>query len=784
MSYNITRFNGKAIIALADGTINTTLDVTLVGKNYAGYGLPQNENFVHLLENFSNVSPPTAPISGEIWFDSDATHLKLNVNDGSGWKTVANMNVGSTYLGTNPADGDGGTFVGASLTVGDMWWDTVNNQLNVSNGPGFTLVGPQSVTGFAATQMQSANQQGVPIQKAVVNSNTVFTISSAQVSSSTLTGFPTIYSGITLNTNAKLHGTATNADTLNNFASSHFAPISNPSFLTGITTTDDGVQIGTVFNLSNIGSTPTITNSVSNTITFKTTAGGNLVSPLQLVAQDALPGTPTSSLGTNFRKWYSVYANTFNGVATKSLTLNVDGQFLSANVDGTVPNTVVARDANGNIFSPAFTGALHGNADTATYSTDSAHAALAAVADYIEWTNVANRPANFVFNDNNITTWNINIRGNVSGNTAGTHTGPVIGNVTGNVTGNIIGQHIGNITGSLLALDSTVLVDASIKQIGYTGASLVGNLQGTLTGNATGSLISADRTTTLIDATSKQIGYYQANLQGILTGSVIGNVTGNASTATKLQTTRTIANIPFDGTANINPSTDNIYEGVVNRYFTEARARSSINVSGGLSYNASTGTINGPVLASVATTGDYNQLINKPYIPPGTNFASLNNNLNSIVDSIVGAIDLNLNSSSYNQTVRGHNAAGVGYGSGWSSAITGGSSGSPVVTFTVDIATILGLNGNPASLYWKGNYSFNLAPSLTRVYDNRNSYYNFGTGIWSISASPVTADNNSAQYGVFTVQVSATDLAHPYHGTSVSAGWIGISSRTNNVYSG
>jgi hypothetical protein len=196
-------------------------------------------------------------------------------------------------------------------------------------------------------------------------------------------------------------------------------------------------------------------------------------------------------------------------------------------VDGTVPNTVVARDENGNIFSPAFTGALHGNADTATHSTDSAHAALAAVANYIEWTNVANRPANFVFNDNNITTWNINISGNVSGNTAGTHTGPVIGNVTGNVTGNIIGQHIGNITGSLLALDSTVLVDASIKQIGYTGASLVGNLQGTLTGNATGSLISADRTTTLMDATIKQIGYYQANLQGILTGSVIGDVTGS-----------------------------------------------------------------------------------------------------------------------------------------------------------------------------------------------------------------------------------------------------------------
>jgi hypothetical protein len=785
MSYNITRFNGTSIIALADGTINTSLDVTLVGKNYAGYGLPQNENFVHLLENFSNDTPPTSPISGEVWFDSTTTNLKLNVNDGSGWKTVANMNVGPTPNGTNPTSGEGGTFVAAPLTIGDMWWDTINNQLNVSNGPGFTLVGPQSVTGFAATQMQSVNQQGVPIQKAVVNGNTIFTVSSAQVTGSTLGGFPTIFQGITLNSGFKLYGTATNADTLNNLSSSYFAPISNPSFLTGITTTDSGVQIGTPFNLSNVSGVPTITNSVGNTLSFQTTASGVLTTPLQMVGADVLPGTPTSNLGTSANKWYTMYANTFNGVATKSLTLNVNGQYLSANVDGSVPNTVVARDANGAIYSPAFYGALHGNADTSSYSADGAHAAVADVANAVLWTNVNNRPTNFVFNDGNQTAWNINISGNVSGNTTGTHTGPVIGNVIGNVTGNITGNHIGNITGSLISTDnSTTMIDAVIKQIGYFGASLVGNLQGSLTGNVTGSLISTDNSTTMIDAVIKQIGYFGANLQGNLIGNVTGNVTGNASTATRLQTTRTIANIPFDGTANINPSTDNIYEGVTNKYYTDARARSAISVSGGLSYNPNSGVINGPVLAPVAVSGDYNQLINKPYIPPGTNFASLNNNLSNIVDSIVGAIDLNLNSSSYNQSILGHDSAVVGYGSGWSSAITGGSSGSPVVTFTIDIPTILGLSNSSSSLYWKGNYSFNLAPSLTRVYDNRSTYYSFGTGVWSISASPVTSDSNSSQYGVFTVQVSATDLAHPYHGTSVSAGWIGLSSRTSNVYSG
>jgi hypothetical protein len=48
--------------------------------------------------------------------------------------------------------------------------------------------------------------------------------------------------------------------------------------------------------------------------------------------------------------------------------------------------------------------------------------------------------------------------------------------------------------------------------------------------------------------------------------------------------------------------------------YTDAQARAAISVSGSLAYNASTGVISytAPVLATVATTGAYNDLSGKP----------------------------------------------------------------------------------------------------------------------------------------------------------------------------
>ena len=50
MAYTINKYDTTQLTIVQDGTIDQTTDIKLVGKNYAGYGEIQNENFVFLLD--------------------------------------------------------------------------------------------------------------------------------------------------------------------------------------------------------------------------------------------------------------------------------------------------------------------------------------------------------------------------------------------------------------------------------------------------------------------------------------------------------------------------------------------------------------------------------------------------------------------------------------------------------------------------------------------------------------------------------------------------------------
>ena len=57
MAYQINKTSGALLVNLADGQIDVDLtDITLIGKNYSGFGEAINENFVKMLENFANAS--------------------------------------------------------------------------------------------------------------------------------------------------------------------------------------------------------------------------------------------------------------------------------------------------------------------------------------------------------------------------------------------------------------------------------------------------------------------------------------------------------------------------------------------------------------------------------------------------------------------------------------------------------------------------------------------------------------------------------------------------------
>lgn len=134
MPYILNKTNGTIIATIADASLDNTTDLTFLGRNYAGYGEIQNENFLKLLENFSNFSAPSKPIQGQIWYDN--VNKKINFYD-STWKTLSNLEVSST----NPS---GTKF----FTEGDLWFDSTEKQLFVFSNSEFLLVGP--LTGDAA----------------------------------------------------------------------------------------------------------------------------------------------------------------------------------------------------------------------------------------------------------------------------------------------------------------------------------------------------------------------------------------------------------------------------------------------------------------------------------------------------------------------------------------------------------------------------------------------------------------------------------------------------------
>jgi len=66
MAYVINKSDGTAFVTLEDATVDNSTSITLVGRNYVGYGEAQNENFLFLLENFAHEIAPVKPIIGQL----------------------------------------------------------------------------------------------------------------------------------------------------------------------------------------------------------------------------------------------------------------------------------------------------------------------------------------------------------------------------------------------------------------------------------------------------------------------------------------------------------------------------------------------------------------------------------------------------------------------------------------------------------------------------------------------------------------------------------------------
>ena len=67
MAYKLNKTDGTLLTELVDGQIDTTSsDLTLIGRNYVGFGEAFNENLIKLLENFASSGAPSTPIKGQM----------------------------------------------------------------------------------------------------------------------------------------------------------------------------------------------------------------------------------------------------------------------------------------------------------------------------------------------------------------------------------------------------------------------------------------------------------------------------------------------------------------------------------------------------------------------------------------------------------------------------------------------------------------------------------------------------------------------------------------------
>ena len=346
MAYQVDKFNGAFFVSVEDGTIDTTSDLRFVGKNYAGYGEVQNENFLHLLENFANTTAPPKVIAGQIWFDSSAKKLKFY--DGVRFKSAGGSEVSTTAP--------------SGLSIGDFWWDSAAKQLYAWAGTEFALIGPEASPDLGSSIVSAAVVKGTvdtavgphTILKVIADDKTVgifskaaFTLDNAQ---NPIDDFTVIKKGLTLAKSQTgvstddyiMWGTANNANRLGGFPADQYLKEGENSFTGEVQFFDPGFTVGdgNDFRLRVEGGDEVIVeNRLGNPITFRiTVVETSDERDIAIISSTGiLPGTDNAfTIGQSGARYSNVFATTHTG----NLVGNVTG-----NSTGTHTGNLLAADA-------------------------------------------------------------------------------------------------------------------------------------------------------------------------------------------------------------------------------------------------------------------------------------------------------------------------------------------------------------------------------------------------------------------------------------------------------
>ena len=335
MAYTVNKSNTSASpnkYTVQDGILNSQTDLSFIGKGYAGYGEVIAENFLHLLENFSNTTAPTKPIQGQLWYDSSTNRLKVYT--------------GSAFVppGANvPYQSD----APSALTQGDLWIDSDTGQMFFYNGSSSVLVGPPSASGttngFTYDSILDSSDATQNITKLFNDGNLIAIISEDTFTPKTsISGFATVTKGITLSTaiaDVKFSGTATDADALGGVAAANYLK-SNANDTTSGTlgvVNDSGLTVGADSDLLlTVDATGVnLTNATQDTdISIKVNDGGTTTTVLTVDGATSRVGIGTTTPSAKLEVNGTIKATSLETAVTGNVTGNLTST--GANTMGTL----------------------------------------------------------------------------------------------------------------------------------------------------------------------------------------------------------------------------------------------------------------------------------------------------------------------------------------------------------------------------------------------------------------------------------------------------------------
>jgi len=319
MAYTINKTDGTVVTTITDGTVDNTTSLQLFGKSYSGFGEGLNENLVKLLENASGTASPTAPLTGELWFDTNTAQLK--VYDGSAFKPTGAAKSQS--------------IAPTSASAGDLWVDSDDDQLYLYTGSAWLLAGPvytsgQTQSGWKIETLASSG--GNKVVSSMYAGNTRVAILSKETFTPgvTQTGFASVKAGFTLNSTlgAVFEGTNTQASNVDVSGTSNTSStvIAGGNFLradaadttTGALTidTDSGIIVGDAQEL-------TVTVASNNVTVAQTSQDKNLSFTIN---DGGVTKTPLTFTGTSGDI-------TLTGNTTITGNLTITGSYDKASVD-------------------------------------------------------------------------------------------------------------------------------------------------------------------------------------------------------------------------------------------------------------------------------------------------------------------------------------------------------------------------------------------------------------------------------------------------------------------